>query len=227
MTIRHHLLDAGSDAIPLTISRGAGTCAVVVIVPSAFGIGPDLEAQMEELAQDASLVVAFDPFFRGDAGLVPYDGMKRVLERLQVLDRTRAYDDLCATLSWARAQAEGKPVLVLGICFGGPFALLAAADGVVDGIVTWHGTRMENYLVRANEMACPMRLHFGGADPIVPMSAVETVRSTFATRDDVHLFVYEGAGHGFSHRASSPSYDARAERAALDSLRSLATEVAR
>ncbi len=221
MTIDHHRLPLEDGALPLTIARGSGRGAGLVIVPSAFGIGPDLETQMEELAADARLVVALDPFFRDDAGLVPYDDMARVMKRLNALDRARALDDLRAVIAWVRREAPGARVVYLGICFGGPFGLLVAADGAVDGVVTWHGSRMESYLERASEMRCPMRLHFGSADPVTPPEALEAIRGAFAARDDVRVVVHEGATHGFSQRSALRAYDADAERAGMASVREL------
>jgi carboxymethylenebutenolidase len=216
----------GGD-LPLTIARSGGAGAAVVIMPSAFGVGPDLEAQMTELAADARLVVAIDPFFREDPGSAPYEDMARAMSRVQKLDRGRAYGDLRAAIDWVHG-GEGSPsVVVLGICLGGPFALLAAADGAVQGVVTWHGTRVEQQLGRAAEIRCPMRLHFGTADPVVPMDAVEAIRAAFAGRPDVRVVVHEGATHGFSHRARPQAYDERAERAGMASVRELAGEVGR
>lgn len=225
MTIHSHLLPVEDGNLPLTIARAGGTGAAVVVMPSAFGIGADLTAQMEELAERASLVVAVDPFFRSDAGFIPYDDMAHVMKRMQALDGPRSHRDSCAALAWARAQTAGRPVVALGICFGGPNALLAAADGAVDGVVTWHGTRMEDHIARAAEMRCPMRHHFGGIDPFVPAKAVDALRHAFAGRDDVRFFVHAGATHGFSHRAAPAAYDAPAERAALASLRELVEEL--
>ncbi len=225
MPVSHHLLPVGhlgvEQALPLTIARGDGAGAAVVIVPSAFGIGPDLEAQMEELARDASLVVAIDPFFREDPGPAPHDDMARVMARIRAIDRQRGHADVHAAIAWARVQAPHQKVVVLGICFGGPSALLAAADGAADGVVTWHGSYMTDFLARSSEMRCPMRLHFGSEDPFVPMQAVETIRSAFAGRHDVHIIVHEGATHGFSHRAAPQAYDQQAERASMDSVREL------
>jgi carboxymethylenebutenolidase len=223
-TLTHHHLPAEQGELPMTIVRASGTGAAVVIMPSAFGIGADLEAQMEELASDASAVIAIDPFFRDDAGPAPYDDMARVMKRLQGLDRERAHRDLRAAIEWARGQTNSQPVVVLGICFGGPFALLAAADGAVGGVATWHGTQMERYLGRAAQMRCPMRLHFGGVDPFVPMDAVQAVRAAFAGRGDVRILIHDGATHGFSHRGSPRSYDERAEREIMHSLRGLVVE---
>lgn len=228
MTVTHHLLPVdhlGVEHLPLTIARGDGAGAAVVIVPSAFGVAADLEAQMEELAQDASLVVAIDPFFREDAGPAPYDDMPRVMARIGAVDRQRTHADLHAAIAWVRGQQRQQKVVVLGICYGGPYALLAAADGLADGVVTWHGTRMADFLARASEMRCPMRLHFGGEDPFVPMPAVEAIRSAFAGHHDARIIVHEGATHGYSHPAAPHAYDPQAERASMDSVRELIARV--
>jgi carboxymethylenebutenolidase len=225
MTIQHHPLSVEQGELPLTIARGGGTGAAVVIVPSAFGIGADLEAQMEELAERASLVVAMDVFFREDAGPVPYDDRPRAMRRLQGMDRERVFRNLRATIDWtrdaARGEGSGGRVVVLGICLGGPFALVAAADGFADGVVTWHGTRMEVFLERAAEMRCPMRHHFGAADPFSPPEAVEAVRKAFEGREDVAIVVHAGASHGFSQRALARAYDESAERSGMDAVREL------
>ena len=221
VSVARRVLPVAGGDLPLTVARGAGTGAALVIVPSAFGVGPDLEAQMRELAAHARLVVALDPFFRGDSGLASYDDMPRVMARLAALDRERCARDLAAALAWARRESGGAPVVGLGICFGGPLALLAAADGLVEGVVTWHGTGMERFLARAAEMRCPMRHHFGGADPFAPPAAVAQVRGAFADRSDVRLFVHEGATHGFSHRGAEKAHHAEAERAGMESVREL------
>lgn len=129
MTIAHHPLPVEQGYLPLTIARAQGTGAAVVIMPSAFGVTPDLETQMKELAEEASLVFAIDPFFRQDAGPASYNDMPRAMARIQALDRARAQRDLRAAIEWARGQNGGQAVVVLGICFGGVYALLAAADG--------------------------------------------------------------------------------------------------
>jgi dienelactone hydrolase len=94
--ITHHLLPVEQGELPITVARGDGTGPALVIVPSAFGVGSDLEAQMRELAADAGVVIAIDPFFREDAGPAPYDARARVMARLQALDRERAHGDLRA-----------------------------------------------------------------------------------------------------------------------------------
>jgi carboxymethylenebutenolidase len=219
--IRHESLSVEGGALSVSLARAKGTGAGIAIFPSAFGIGADLEEQMLELAADARAVAALDPFSRGDAGFARTDEMPRVMARMQALDRERAARDLRALIAWLRAQAGCSAVIALGICFGGPFALRASAEGDANGVVTWHGTALGQHLERAAEMRGPMRLHFGGADPFVPPSEVAAVRSAFATRADVQVVVHEGATHGFSHRGIPEAFQPTAERAAMEAAREL------
>ena len=63
---------------------------------------------------------------------------------------------------------------------------------------------------------CPVMLHFGDQDQSIPLDKIEAVR---AKHPEVPVFVYPGAGHGFSCDARG-SY--HAESAAQARKRSLA-----
>ena len=226
MSITHDKVLVELGELPLTVARNGGRGAAIVIVPSAFGVAPDLELQMQELSSDASVVVAFDPFFRDGTGVIPYDDMTKVRQRFAGLDRERTYRDLGAVIAWTRRQAGVERVVVLGICFGGALAFRAAADKLVDGVVTWHGSRMDQCLDRAADVRCPMRLHFGSVDPVVSPEVVEAVRRAFSGRKDVEIVVHEGATHGFSHRAAARVYHPGAEQAGMQALRELVVALA-
>ncbi len=206
-------------ASALAVVRGSGSAAALVILPSAFGVAPDLVAHMHELASDASLVVALDPFARHDPGVVAYDDMARVMARVHGHDPVQLQLDLREAIAWTAAAAE-RPVVVLGVCFGGPHALEVAAAGLVAGAAVWHGTGLDQQLGSAPAIRCPLALHFGADDPFVPPALVARVRETFAGRPNVAIHVHEGATHGFSHRGA-PAWHEAAERAATASLREL------
>ncbi|MCA9540762.1 MAG: dienelactone hydrolase family protein [Myxococcales bacterium] len=209
------------DALPVTIARGPHGDAALVIMPSAFSPGPDVEAKMLDLAHEARLCVTYDPFFRTDPGVVPYADFGRVRARIGALDRPALWRDVQMMIAWARTQPGVERVVMLGVCFGGPFALLAAADGLVDGIVTWHGSRMEAFLDRAVEIGCPVRFHFGAVDPFVPPAAVEAVKAAFAAHPDAEIVVHAGATHGFSHADAPQAHDPAAELAGMKAVRDL------
>jgi len=209
-------------AIAVTVFRRTGAPGpALVIAPSAFGITDDLVGQMATLAAGAGVVVAMDLFFRDHPGPIAYDDMGPVMQRLQALDKQQALADFRAVIAWARTQPEcNGRVLGLGICFGGPFVFLAASEGLLEAVATWHGTRLEDFLAGADAMRGPMALHFGDRDRVVPMAAVQKVRAAFEGRDDVAIAVHAGADHGFTH-PTAPTWNAEAAAAAMSSVRQL------
>ena len=206
-------------AVPTTVLGPDDPSRVpaLVVVPSIFGPARDLCTRLSELSRDA-LIVLPDPFWRVGGGVVPYHEIGRARGRLAGFDVGRCIADLGAVVDWATAASKGR-VVGLGICFGGPLVLRFAGEGRLAGVVTWHGSRMESYLDRARETVCPLRLHFGGADPVTPPDSIEKIRSAFASNPDVSIVVHPGAVHGYSH--DGPAYDARACRAGLDAARDL------
>lgn len=214
-------------AVPVTLFRRPGTPGpALVVAPSAFGVTDDLVDQMRTLAAGAGLVVAMDMFFRDHPGPIDYADMGPVMSRLQALDKQRALADFEAVVAWARAQPEcNGRVLGLGICFGGPFVFLAATEGLLEAVATWHGTRLESFLAGADAMRCPMALHFGERDRVVPLAAVEEVRAAFAGREDVAIHLHEGADHGFTH-PRAPTWNAAAAEAAMGSVQRLLVALA-
>ena len=202
-------------AIPTAVlGPDAGTAPVLVVVPSIFGPAPDLLARLAEFDEEAVIAVP-DPFWRVGGGVVPYDQHDAAVGRLKGFELRRCIQDLGAVVDWARSHGNGR-VIGLGICFGGPFVLRFAAERRLDGVVTWHGSRMQDHLGRAGSITCPLRLHFGDADPITPPDVIEAIRAAFASHPDLAIAVHPGADHGFSH--DGPAYDATACRAGLDAV---------
>ncbi len=213
--LQRRILDNVIGTPVVVVAGVASSRSALVVMPAAFGIGADVEEQLQELAAHAAVVVAVDPFARDAPEPLPYTDTPAVMQRLQGLDRPRAIADFQAAIDLARTQAPR--VVALGVCFGGVFALSAAADGLVDAAVTWHGGRIETLMGRFNEMRCPLRLHFGAVDPIVPPAAVDSIRRAFAGRNDVDVVVHAGATHGFTHR-SAVAFAAPAEAAAMQAV---------
>ena len=210
-------VEGGSVPVEVLGPDDAKQVPAIFVVPSIFGPAPDLRKRLSELA-DRALIAVPDPFWRVGGGALPYDQIDRARSRLAGFDIARCIADLGAVLDWTTARSNGR-VIGLGICFGGPLVLRFAGEGRLAGVVTWHGSRMENHLGRASETTCPLRMHFGSADPISPPDAVEKIRAAFASNPDVSIVVHPGATHGFSHDGAA--YDPRACRAGLDALREL------
>src|SRR6185369_16956909 len=103
-------------------------------------------------------------------------------------------------------QTRGEKVCVVGYCYGGSLAWLAAAR--VEGISassSYYGS-----LVKANAQltpACPVIVHLGRTDPGIP--ADEVAAAVTEANPKVPVYIYEGAGHGFNNQ-SPERYNAEA-----------------
>lgn len=201
-------IEGPDGAIPTVVLRPDERTDVpaLVVVPSVFGPAPDLLERFEPVAEDAIIAVP-DPFWRTGEGAVPYDDMDTAIGRLGEFDWGGCGREMAAVVEWARAQGNGR-VIALGICFGGPYVLRLASKGIVDGIVTWHGSRMEQSLDVVPDIACPVRHHLGSADPVTPPEVVDALRSAFAGHHDAEIHVHDGATHGFSHDGDAWDEDA-------------------
>ena len=202
---------------PLTIAENPTSKIAVVIVPSAFGVADDLQEQMVELSREGATVISYDPFFGGDSGVTNYADMPRVMARLSSFDREKGYSDFCRVIDYATTQQHDS-IIAVGICFGGPFPLRAAAEKRVHAAIVWHGTRLDEYLLNPDQITCPVHLHFGAIDPFVPPTVIEKVTKALASTPEVTTLVHPNATHGFTHRSVPAAYNERAEKSALSSV---------
>jgi len=212
-------IERPGGAIPTLIlePEDAGPSPALVVIPSIFGPAPDLVQRLSRFADRARIVLP-DPFWRCGGGVVDYSDHAKAVGRLQNFDVAACSDDLRAVVAWTRNRCNG-PVIGLGICFGGPFMLRFAAEGILDGAVTWHGSRMQNFLARAAEIRCPLRLHFGADDPVSPPEAIAEIRTALRDHPDLEIVVHPGVVHGYSHDGSA--YDEKACQAGLDAVEEL------
>jgi len=103
-------------------------------------------------------------------------------------------------------KRHGEKVCVVGYCYGGSLAWLAA--GKVEGLAassSYYGS-----LVKANaslKPLCPVIVHLGRTDHGIPADEVAAEVAKF--NPDVPVYIYEGAGHGFNNE-SPERYNAEA-----------------
>ena len=87
----------------------------------------------------------------------------------------------------------GTRVGAVGYCWGGAIADLAACRTKVDAAVCYYGRANVNWLTESP--GCPVLYHFGAEDPLIPPATVAQIQ---AGRPASQVWVYPGAGHGFS-----------------------------
>ncbi len=191
-----------------TPEKGSGPG--IVLLQEIFGVNQSMRDVADYYAEEGYVVIAPDLFWRIEPGIeLGYtdEDFQKALAYRQQFDIDKSVEDIAATVSALKAlpQCVGR-VGALGFCLGGKLAYLAAARVGVDCAVSYYGVGIEQSLSEAGSITCPMALHFAGEDKHVPMAAVETVQAALSDRDDIEIYVYPGADHGFS-AAARASYD--------------------
>jgi carboxymethylenebutenolidase len=196
---------AGYRVAPTGAPRGG-----VVVVQEIFGVNSHIKRTTDGFAADGYVALApalFDRVERDYAtGYAPDDVERgRAVRGKLTLDQA-VMDVRAAVRELARA---GLRVGVVGYCFGGTLAWLAATR--IDGIAAAVGYYGGGIADTAGETPrCPVLLHFGETDTAIPREHWDIIRRH---HPDVPLHVYP-AGHGFNcdERGSYHAESARLAR---------------
>jgi len=168
--------------------------AGLVVVQEVFGINAHIRSLADGYAKDGFLAVAPALFDRIERGVeLAYDGadLQRAMSFIPRLDTEKALADVAAAMEFA-VTATGKKVGVVGYCFGGTLAWLAATRLHPAAAVGYYGGRIGNYA--GETPSAPVMLHFGKQDNHIPAEEVERVH---AAHPEVEIYWYD-AGHGFN-----------------------------
>ena len=166
----------------------------IVVIQEIFGANHHIKAMADLYAKEGYVAIAPALFDRVspnmELGYGPEDQEKGRNTRQQL-----KWDQVLADTQAARdAVADAGKVGIVGYCFGGSVAFLAATrlDGLTAAVGYYGGAIAQH----ADEKPkIPTMLHFGEQDQSIPMTDVEKVK---AARSDVQIFTYPPAGHGFS-----------------------------
>ena len=197
-----HGLDA-YQADPDGAPKGA-----IVIIQEIFGVNSHIRSVCDGYAADGYVAIApalFDRVERGiELGYVEPD-MSRGRETRGKLSWDGALADVSAAAD--AVEAAGK-VAVVGYCYGGSVAWLAATRLDFAAVVSYYGGNVAEFA--EEQPKCPVILHIGDQDKAIDAGKIETIKNA---QPDIPLYIYEGAGHGFTCEQRG-SYDEEATKVA-------------
>ena len=164
----------------------------VVVLQEIFGVNGHIRAVTDAFAAAGYTAIApalFDRVRRGiELGYTPEEQQQGAGYRKQIAPET-ALRDIAAAAAVVRHSGRTG---VVGYCWGGSLAYLAACELPLAAAVVYYG-RVGEWLER--KPRCPIMYHYGAADHAIAPGEVERVR---AAQPAAPLYVYEGAGHGFN-----------------------------
>ena len=174
--------------------KSAAQCAVV-IVQEIFGVNSHIRSVADDYAREGFLAIAPALFDRVEGGVelgYDQDGRQRGMAMVKQIGIETALKDVAAAVQYARQTNGNAAVGVVGFCYGGSLAWLAATRLNPAAAVGYYGGQIVQHL--DEQPRCPVMLHFGAKDPHIGPDKIDQIRRA---HPEVPLFLYD-AGHGFN-----------------------------
>jgi carboxymethylenebutenolidase len=174
-------------AAPKGPARGA-----MVVAQEIFGVNRHIRAVADGFAADGYLTIApclFDRVRRGiELGYSEAEVQQGRGYRLQI-PKEKTLLDLTACINVIKHAGR---VSIVGYCWGGTLAYIAACELPVFCAVSYYGGQIKDTLDKSPRR--PVMYHFGEKDPHIPLSNVDKIRAA----DPNGIFHLYPADHGFN-----------------------------
>lgn len=207
-TVKLEAIDGGSVRAFVARPEGAPK-GCVVVAQEIFGVNDHIRWVLAEQYAKAGYLAVAPAFFDrlepdAEFGYTP----ETTARGRALVDRLGLDAPLRDIRAAQRQVGRGLPTGVVGFCWGGTVAYLAATRLGLPA-VGYYGGRTAPYLHERPQ--APAMLHFGERDALIPM---DTVKRISATHAGVPCHVYP-AGHGFN-RSGHPDWHEDSARTALE-----------
>ena len=196
LTLNSKIDDAPFSAFHVEpkLEGGARRRGGVIVLQEIFGVDAHIRHDCERWARGGFEVLAPSLFDRCEPGFVAEhtpDGMHQGFKYLQA---TRPEDAVADIETCLDHLAPRGPVFVVGYCYGGSMAYLAACRlGDLAAASSYYGSTVPHHA--GDAPLCPVVCHFGAQDQHIPLDGVKAFA---ARRSDVAVHIYD-AGHGFNN----------------------------
>ena len=191
---------------------------VYIVLPEVFGVNAWVRSVADRLAAQGYPALAVPLFSRTAPDLeLAYDASD-LAEGRRHKDATTSeqiLSDVAAAVSWFRARYPQAAIQVVGFCFGGHAAFLAATLPGVEHAFDFYGAGVSRMrpgggqpsLALLPEIKARLTCVFGTADPLIPLEDREAIGVALSKVDPacqrLRFVEYAGADHGFMCEARS------------------------
>lgn len=176
----------------------------IVVVQEIFGVTSHVKRVADQYAAQGYRAIAPAMFDRVERNVtLDYSQIQKGLEYMHQLEWPNTLADLEAAADEIRGEGGAA---VVGYCWGGTVAHVAASELDLDAAVSYYGGGVAKNLDKKPQ--CPIMYHFGDQDASISLPDIEKIRKANPT---CPLHVYPGAGHGFNcdERSSYSAKDAK------------------
>jgi carboxymethylenebutenolidase len=176
----------------------------LVLVQEIFGVTNHIQRVADQFAARGYRVIAPAMFDRVERSVtLDYSEIEKGRAYMQKLEWPNTLADVEAAANEIRGAGS---VAIVGYCWGGTVAHVAASALEIDAAVSYYGGGVAKMLDKKPQ--CPIIYHFGDKDAAIPLPDIEKIKQA---NPSAKVFVYPGASHGFNcdERASYSAKDAK------------------
>lgn len=169
----------------------------VLVVQEIFGVNNYIKEVCHKLSKTGYIAIAPCLFDRHKPAVTLGYNSDSIAKGRAIKDaigwKNPILDIEAGLQAFEQINSNDLKIGVLGFCWGGTLAWLAACRLQIDCAVSYYGGQISDFINESPR--CPTLMHFGANDHGIPSSVPETIQDLYR---DINVHVYEGAGHGFS-----------------------------
>ena len=174
-------------AAPQEARRGG-----LVILHAVWGVTPHIRSLADQFADEGYEVLCPSLLGRFEVGFADLDLDQARLDQRSSYAAATGWGAECALDIQAAIDALEGPVFVMGFCFGGTAAWIAACQCTgIAAVSSFYGGHIVDY--RGQVPQCPTQLHLGRHDSLIPEADRDAIT---AAHPDLPIWLYD-AGHAF------------------------------
>jgi carboxymethylenebutenolidase len=163
----------------------------VVIVQEIFGVTGHIKRVADRYAAEGFVAIAPAMFDRIKPGItLDYGEIQQGIAYMRQLEWPSTLADVDAAASYVR---DAGGTAVIGFCWGGTVAHVAASELDFDAAVSYYGGGVAKMLDK--EPQCAIVYHIGDRDHSIPVADIDKIKKAYPAAT---VYVYEGAQHGFN-----------------------------
>ncbi len=203
----HTSLQIENNSIPIYYVEGTPQDPIVLVFSSIFGLTTAIEDLCEEISYFGASVVAVNLFWQQGGTAFEESQIALALHRKNQIPQMRM---ISHALAYAQAVRESnRPLIALGMGYGGHLAFCCLAENLVDSAVMWHPSGLGDYTFLIEDilpLSKPFFIHVGDADPLFQPHEVQVFREKIQRdqhqpiqkKSQSQIQMYSNIGVGFS-----------------------------
>jgi carboxymethylenebutenolidase len=213
-TIKIASSSGGAFDCYLSLPNAQAKAPAVVFANAIVGVDEDLRQLADEFAAAGYIAAAPDLFWRTTPGPLVHEDPRtrpRGQPRLEKIKTGEA--DMADTLRFVRSlpQHNGRSAS-MGLCYGGPYAVLGPARLGFDAGISCHGTQLIDFIGELAGVTAPVCIMWGDKDFAAPPGVRDAYRAVAARQNNVEIHVFPNVLHGYMLPHSPEAFDAASRK---------------